>query len=329
MTNNIDANSVNHAIIDLSKVNDNEHHKQLHKANEMFSVLSEASNSGIVINIIDMFQHSIMLIAGGAFAFFAHYADAFIYVFKACIRLTKAIGRTFFGIKFEEDVEKHNLTQTLMDILALLFFVATIVLLLAITISIAPTLAWISAFIGLTIVGYSDYYLTKVDAKENLDKELEQLICMTQQYLNEPKNSEKSQELETDLLLKFKHVYKLYQDYELKNKSFNLYAMLIVGIAVLLICSSATIFTTGLACTILGIFAKIASGYLAGIALFRFANYIKSKQERGEANHGEEFLSFLNERPVASEQFHSSAELFNEFSKQQNLALEYKPEPRM
>ena len=72
MTVNINETE-NNQIIQIHEENIAEHQKHWHKANE------EASNSGIVINIIDMFNHSIMLIAAGAFAFFAHYADAFIY----------------------------------------------------------------------------------------------------------------------------------------------------------------------------------------------------------------------------------------------------------
>lgn len=78
MTVNINETK-NNQIIQIHEENIAEHQKHWHKANEAFGILSEASNSGIVINIIDMFNHSIMLIAAGAFAFFAHYADAFIY----------------------------------------------------------------------------------------------------------------------------------------------------------------------------------------------------------------------------------------------------------
>lgn len=348
------------------------------KATQYFGMFSEACNSGIVINIIDMFEHSVMLIAYGALAFFAHYADAFIYVFKACIRATKSIGRTFFNIQFEDDVEnwcdtelllapseddkkaveeqskilfikngenfsigywssencyveeelngemnallqkydtqkridqivdlekldeylkskqittlkKQNSLQTLLDLLALLFFSATIVLLITASLPIAITIGWVTAFIGMVIVGYSDYYLPTLSATTKLDQELRTLLKL----IGEAQNNESPEIKE-----QYKVVEKLYQDYLKKNKSCNLYGLLVAGLAVLLICSSAMGFAAGLALIVLGVLAKIASAYLAGIAVFRCHNYFKSKSETEETRTADRFFQTRGNKPA-------------------------------
>ncbi len=344
------------------------------KATQYFGMFSEACNSGIVINIINMFEHSVMLVAYGALAFFAHYADAFIYVFKACIRATKGIGRTFFNIQFEDDVEnwcdaellvkpskedtkaveeqskilfiktdekfrigywsskncyveaeldgemnallqkydtqqridkivdlekldqylklkqittlkKQNTLQTVLDLLALLFFSATIVLLITTSLPIAITIGWVTAFIGMVIVGYSDYYLPTLNAGTKLEQELGTLLKL----IGEKKNNELPEIKE-----QYKVVEKLYQDYLKKNKSCNLYGLLVAGLAVLLICSSAMGFAAGLALIVLGVLAKIASAYLAGIAVFRCHNYFKSKSETEESRSKVNFDNFFD-----------------------------------
>lgn len=341
------------------------------KATQYFGMFSEACNSGIVINIINMFKHSVMLVAYGSLAFFAHYADAFIYVFKACIRATKGIGRTFFNIQFEDDLEnwfdaellttepseedkkavmeqskilfiknsenfsigylssencyveeeivgemnklllkyekqkkidqivdlekldeylrlkqittlkKQNTLQTVLDLLALLFFSATIVLLITAFLPIAITLGWVTAFIGMVIVGYSDYYLPTLNAGTKLDQELGALLKLMRETQNNESPEIKEQ---------YKVVEKLYQDYLKKNKSCNLYGLLVAGLAVLLICSSAMGFAAGLTLTVLAVLAKIASAYLAGIAVFRCHNYFKSKSETEESRTTDRFF---------------------------------------
>jgi len=344
------------------------------KATQYFGMFSEACNSGIVINIINMFEHSVMLVAYGALAFFAHYADAFIYVFKACIRATKGIGRTFFNIQFEDDVEnwcdaellvkpskedkkavekqskilfiktvekfsigywsskncyveeelngemnailqkydtqkridkivdlekldqylklkqittlkKQNTLQTVLDLLALLFFSATIVLLITTSLPIAITIGWVTAFIGMVIVGYCDYYLPTLNARTKLDQELVTLL----ELIRKPENNQSHEVNE-----QYKVVEKLYQDYLKKNKSCNLYGLLVAGLAVLLICSSAMGFAAGLALIVLGVLAKIASAYLAGIAVFRCHNYFKSKSETEEYRSKVNFDNFFD-----------------------------------
>jgi hypothetical protein len=189
-------------------------HAQWRSSITIFSALSEFCNAGIVIHIIDMFYHSIMLVAAGTFAFFAHYADVGIYIFKSLSRLTKLLGRSLLGIEFEEDIKKHSLLHCLLDFLALLFFITTIVLLFAVSSPIAGTLAWISALIGLSIVGYTDYYITQKDSKEQLDDALSELL-----------NCLKSKKLDNidDL---FNSLQDSYQTYQIKYKSYKLYLIL-------------------------------------------------------------------------------------------------------
>jgi hypothetical protein len=172
-----------------------EHHKKWHQATEGFTIVSEICNAGIVIGIVALFYPSIMMI--GAFAFLSHYMDALIYVFKALIRATKALGRHCFKIKFEEDVEQHSTTQTTLDLIALLFFIGTIVLLTAVANPLAPTIAWILAWVGLGLVGYSDYYLSKVHAKENLDTSYQVLLECIKNYKNNPTDDSNKDPLST------------------------------------------------------------------------------------------------------------------------------------
>lgn len=65
--------------------------------------------------------------------------------------------------------------------------------------------------------------------------------------------------------------------------------------------------------------AKIASGYLAGIAIFRFHNYLKSKQEKVESNTESSFLEFLDTKLVDVENKESAENIINEFSQQKQL----------
>jgi|LauGreDrversion4_2_1035121.scaffolds.fasta_scaffold55603_5 hypothetical protein len=65
--------------------------------------------------------------------------------------------------------------------------------------------------------------------------------------------------------------------------------------------------------------AKIASGYLAGIAIFRFHNYLKSKPEKVESNTESSFLEFLDTKLVDVENKESAENIINEFSQQKQL----------
>lgn len=296
-----------------------ENHRSWHTATHRFSIFSEACNSGIVIHIIDMFHHSIMLVAYGAFAFFAHYADAAIYIFKSLIRATKALGRHCFDIEFEEDVKKHAHIQTTLDLIAMLFFISTIVLLTAVSTSIAPTIAWISALIGLTIVGYSDYYLTQKDSKENLDSSLQELLELTKQFIHQTELAELVDSVNLDE--KFKAIEINYQSYQIKNKSYKLYVMLVAGLSALLICSSATIFATGIALVIMDVLAKVASAYLACLAIFRFHNYLQSKSMASKNNESESFTSWISKN---SNKNQNSQELITQFAQTRELDLDFK-----
>lgn len=289
-----------------------EHHRPWHKATHTFAVLSEACNSGIVIDIINMFYHSIMIVAAGMFGFLAHYADAGIYVFKSLIRATKAIGRYFFDIKFEEDVEQYHL-QTILDLISMLFFIATIVLFTAVSSPIASTIGWILALIGLSIVGYSDYYLPKTETKKNLDDALSYLLELTQKAINQ--DSTITNESLDEGFQSLEIQYKLYQ---IKNNSFRLYMMLVVGLSTLLICNSATNFATGLTLVGLGIMAKIASVYLGCLAMVRFHNYLQNKSLPKVEN------SLLRFHQLFADETKKDAKaLIQEFSNTRNMELDF------
>ena len=269
---------------ELSQSNDH----YWHNLTGFFSISSEVCNIGIVIGIVNLFFPEIMTIAYGVFGFLAHYMDAAIYLFKSLIRATKALGRHVFKIKFEEDVDKHTNTQTALDLLALALFITTIILLTAVSNPIAATVAWVIAWVGLGIVGYSDYYLPKKKLQQNLSKIKLALVSLVETLLNSSKSPESPEDqAKSDAEIKngnseIPNIDKLWNEltlslstYETTNKSFILYRFLMVGIGALLICSSATVFTTGTTCLVLGIIAKVASAYLAIIAICRLTNWFK------------------------------------------------------
>lgn len=89
-------------------------------------------------------------------------------------------------------------------------------------------------FYWYVIAGYSDYYLINSYTKEKLDVEMQKLVSLTKDYLisAEEKSSDLPR-LASDLESQFKLVEFVHEEYKIKNKSCNLYGMLIVGIAVL------------------------------------------------------------------------------------------------
>lgn len=262
------------------------------KTIEIFSVLSEFCNIGIVIGIVNLFYTPIRFIAFGAFALIEHYMEAFIYIFKALIRTTKILGRILFNIQFEEDVLQHNKLQTTLDLIALSLFIATVVLLTAVTSIYATTIAWVVSFIGLIVIDYSDYYLTKLASRETLKNNVLKLLTMIQSQM-----TEQVVEDPQSLMKAFNELKLHYFQHEIKNKSFILYNMLLLGVGTLLICSSATAFTSGLTFLILGIIAKLASAYLGGIAIMRFHNYLKTKCQTQNDSSLAPLEEFIKEAP--------------------------------
>lgn len=278
------------------------------KATEFFALSSEFCNIGIVIGVINLFYPQIMIMWYGTFGFLAHYMDAFIYVFKSLIRATKALGRNIFKIEFEEDVKEYSNIQTILDLIALTLFIATIVLLTAVGSPIAVTVAWCIAWIGLGLVGYSDYYLPKVDQKQKLEEAKDELV----------KQLDSKEGLNDDVNSKWDHLVEQFKNYNTTNQSFKLYRFLMVGLGALLICSSASVFATGTACLVLGIIAKLASLYLVIIAICRFINWIRIKC--GTQTPSSE--GTLTELKVNNPEL-SSVELLNLFSKNKNVDLKF------
>lgn len=289
-----------------------------HAATHYFSVLSEACNAGILIDVVHAFEPDITTVFYGILGIFAHYADIGIYVFKVLIRLTKALGRHFFDIQFDDDVKQHSILQTTLDIITMIFFITTIVLLMAISGPIAPTLAWISALIGLCIIGYSDYYLTQKDCKKNLDEALNVLVTLTKDCLNKP-FLVYCQEEEA-LNKKFKALENQYKLYTTKNKSYRLYLMLVAGLSALLICNSATSFVTGLTLSVMSITAKIASVYLGLLAMVRYYNYQKSKNINTTDNPELDFVHHLGENLTLTL---NAQDLITKFAEKRNMELDF------
>lgn len=215
-----------------------------------FTILSEASNIGIVINMISQWCKQILTVAGGIFGSLVYYADPLIYCFKSLVRLTRIVGREVFNAPFEEEKNGVHKYQTAADVASLTLFSFAIAFFLGAMIAppVGITIAWCCALTGLGIVGYFDY-----SHQEKLAKE---------KYHNL-----------VDSKAPIEEIHDAHKDYLSKRNSKRLFYGLMIGLTLLLICGSAAVFAPPALAPILYIVSKIASTYLAGIAISRFSNW--------------------------------------------------------
>lgn len=220
------------------------------------SGLSEASNIGIVISIISKWCQSILTAAGGFFSALIFYADPLIYCFKSLIRLTRIVARSVFNVKLDEEKIGQHKHQTAADIASLALFSFSIVLFLGLLVAppIGVTVAWCLALSGLSIIGHFDYAHQEKLAKERYE------------HLKHDLSPNASPEDR-------KQLQKALDDYNTKRTSKRLFYGLLIGLTLLLVCGSAAVFAPPALAPILYVVSKIASAYLAGIAIGRFGNW--------------------------------------------------------
>jgi hypothetical protein len=221
---------------------------------ERFLNLSEASNIGILFSIIGDWWEPILTVGSGIFARFIYYMDPLIYIFKSLVRITRVVGREAFGIQFEDELGTHK-HQTKADLASLMLYGIAIGLFLAAP-PVGVTIAWCLAIAGLSITGHFDYAYQEKLAK--------------QKYEAARDNNR----------VPLPEVMAAHKDYVLKRNSKRLFYGMLLGISLLLICGSAVAFAPPTIVPILFVVAKAASVYLAGIALSRVINYVRSRMNK-------------------------------------------------
>jgi hypothetical protein len=241
----------------IAKINEPTQKKSIwDRAVHIFSILSEAANIGIVIEIIAKWWPALLTLGQGFLSLIPFYSDPIIYFFKSLIRLTKLVGRTLFGITFADEKNGGHPWQTLGDILSLSFFSLSVPMFLGAVVSgpVGITIGWSLALCGLCVVGFFDYrYQAKVAQMKY----------------------KQADEKESDLLFK---------EYRSKRNSYILYMGLLLGLGCLLICGSAALFAPPALAPILVIISKAASCYLGLIAAGRFYNWVVSHKKPGSVS---------------------------------------------
>lgn len=247
------------------------------RALTIFGILSEAANIGIVIEVVAKWWPPLLTIGMGIFSQIVFFSDPTIYFFKALNRLTRLIGRKFFNIEFAEEKNGLHPWQTAADILTLTLYSLAIPFFIgaAATGPIGVTIGWSLGLCGLFVVGVVDYRFQKIKAEEEYSKALA-VFLEKQQLVTE----ESSPELKAELIVLEATKNKLYQDYSTKKTAYGLYGALLLGLACLLICGSAALFSPPAVAPVLFIIAKVASAFLAGVAVARFYNWVRQPSEK-------------------------------------------------
>lgn len=250
-----------------------------------FNVAAEASNSGILLEIIRKWVPAISKIYDLPIIFgfitltsFIFFADPLIYFFRSLVRLTRIVGRTVFKIKFDEEAGGTHRYQTLGDIFSLSCFVMAIVFFAGAIVSppVGITLAWGMALCGLTSVGFFDYIWPEKLAKEKHQSVVDQL--------DTPENIALSQ-----------------KNYQYKRNAKNLYVALLIGLALLLICGSAAAFAPPVLASVFTIVSKVASIYLGAIACGRAINWYLEKANKQKEEKKQSIIPPVVTEVVASE----------------------------
>ncbi|EKD73415.1 MAG: hypothetical protein ACD_45C00322G0001 [uncultured bacterium] len=255
------------------------------KTVDIFGGFSEAANIGIVSEMVNKWWPAIMVIGHGFFSTLAFITDPVIYCFKSLIRITRLVGRNIFGVTFDEEKNGTHKWQTAADLTSLGFFAVSVPLFfgLILTGPIGITVGWVSALIGLSIVGYVDYAHQAKLARENYINKHKEFIVAANEYkkiCESPDEKPDAKKHAYEQMVLSRQVKDIaYKEYKTKQYAKRLFMGLLVGLAVLLICGSAALFAPPALAPILFIASKVASGYLGLIAAGRFFNWARSGKE--------------------------------------------------
>jgi hypothetical protein len=242
----------------MGSTQQNARNKKWQKASEGLGVAAEVANVGIGIEVVGKLIPGVVAAAGGALSFVAFITDPLIYFFRACVRLTRVVGRKYFGITFEEEKDGQHKHQTAADIACIALFCTAIPLLLGVAAAIGSTVGWALAIAAVAINCHVDYGNQAKTAKE------------------------KYEALKADPATSPSTLAEAKKDHESKKKSYHYLIAVIVGLAFLFICGTAAVFAPPALVPILFFAAKAASAYLALINVARIANWAGSKFKKSE-----------------------------------------------
>lgn len=237
----------------MSNSSSNHFIKQLLPAlDAVFYSLAEFCNIGIAIDVIAKFFN---ITPTGIFAILPFYLDPLIYTFKPASRLTRVIGRKFFGISFVgEELGVHD-HQTYYDLLIIGLSVLSVVVFFGVLIP-APfnkAVAWTLGLSSVSIAAYFDYYWP--------EKKADKLYQDTHALPNHHPNKK--------TLLEQRD--KQYKDLKLKRY---LYIATIIGCMLFFISGSAALFATASYSTMLHGLSKFGSTELTIVFLTRGSIWI-------------------------------------------------------
>ncbi len=215
-------------------------------------ISSELSNIGIVFKVLSPWLKFLQAF-GSAIPWMVFIADPLIYVFKALYRVLRITAR-MLNIKLSDEERPHP-WQTAIDMVVIAMFAVAVLCFLGIVVAAAKGIfvGWILGLSGMVMVGYVDYYHPYRQACKNY-----QQISMNLSLLS------------ADLAVAKTAVQQ-------SRRTWYLFAALLVGLTVLLLCSSAILIAPPAIIPILMIAYKVASAYLIGLAVCRFFNFLSTK----------------------------------------------------
>lgn len=249
------------------------------RLSERFLISAEVSNIGIIITIVGLWFPVILKGCYGIFAGIAFVADPFIYFFKSLNRLTRAFARSVLKIPLEEEeygLYRHK-WQTPTDLLSATFFILAGCLLfgLMITNPIGITVGWIFGLTSMCISGWFEHHYQEKISRQRFEASAKHYAYAYEFENNDDPKCEK--------LLKLRNERDtLHKKHQIKKRSKQLFIALLIGLAFLLICSSAAAFAPPVVIPVLYVFSKIAAAYLVTIALGRAANFLFAKKYANE-----------------------------------------------
>jgi hypothetical protein len=226
------------------------------KAADGLNVMAEVSNFGIFIKVVSAWIPAIQALGAGAIGMMAAFTDPMIYFFRSLIRVTRVVGREFFGIVLDDEENGAHKHQTKADIVSLILFSLAIPLFFGLIIAspIGITVAWGLAISGLGVAGYFDYAYPAKRAKE------------------------KYEALKIDPAASPQDVANALKDFEIKQTAKRFFFSLIFGVGLLVLCTSAAVFAPPMIIPALFILSKVASALLGLIAVGRFVNSRRAKE---------------------------------------------------
>ncbi len=139
-----------------------------------FKVMSEASNTGIVLQAVSKWLPIILVWGKGIIPPLAAFADILIYIFKILIRFTLILGRKL-GVVFDVEKNGHHRFQNWADAVAMVFFFMAVLFFAGAFVAgpvgpVGIAIGWSFAMVGLFIVGLFDEFYQVVLANNALLK---------------------------------------------------------------------------------------------------------------------------------------------------------------